>query len=55
VAEKLMPQAQIVGDRFHVMKQVNNELDEARKEIKRVLPNLHCRKFLKLPLCPAML
>jgi len=20
-----------------------------------VLPNLHCRKFLKLPLCPAML
>jgi len=35
VAEKLMPQAQIVGDRFHVMKQVNSELDEARKEVKR--------------------
>ncbi|MCZ8357395.1 MAG: transposase, partial [Microcystis sp. LE19-388.1G] len=29
-----MPQAPIVGDRFHVMKQVNNELDEARKEVK---------------------
>jgi transposase len=35
VAEKLMPQAQIVGDRFHVMKQVTNEIDEARKEVKR--------------------
>jgi transposase len=35
VAEKLMPQAQIVGDRFHVMKQVTGELDEARKEVKR--------------------
>ena len=35
VAEKLMPQAQIVGDRFPVMKQVTNELDEARKEVKR--------------------
>ena len=35
VAEKLMPQAQIVGDRFQVMKQVNNELDEARKAVKR--------------------
>ena len=32
MAEKLMPQAQIVGDRFHVMKQVNNELDEERKK-----------------------
>jgi len=29
-----MPQAQIVGGKFHVMKQVNNELDEARKELK---------------------
>jgi transposase len=35
VAEKLMPQAQIVGDRFPVMKQVTDELDEARKEGKR--------------------
>jgi transposase len=35
VAEKLMPQAQIVADRFHVMKQVTNELDEARKSVKR--------------------
>jgi transposase len=35
VAEKLMPQAQIVADRFHVMKQVTGELDEARKQVKR--------------------
>jgi transposase len=30
-----MPQAQIVADRFHVMKQVTGELDEARKSVKR--------------------
>lgn len=35
VAEKLMPQAEIVADRFHVMKQVNEELDRERKIIKR--------------------
>jgi transposase len=34
VAEKLMPQAEIVADRFHVMKQVNEELDRERKIIK---------------------
>lgn len=32
VVNKLMPQASIVADRFHVMKQVNQELDRARKE-----------------------
>ena len=35
IAEKLMPQAKIVADRFHVMKQVNDELDAARRKIKR--------------------
>jgi transposase len=35
VAQKLMPQAEIVADRFHVMKQVNDELDSQRKTIKR--------------------
>ena len=30
-----MPQATIVADRFHVMKQVNDELDAARRKIKR--------------------
>ncbi|MDJ0596869.1 MAG: ISL3 family transposase [Pleurocapsa sp. MO_226.B13] len=35
IAEELMPQATIVADRFHVMKQVNDELDAARRKIKR--------------------
>lgn len=35
VAESLMPQAEIVADRFHVMKQVNEELDKKRRRIKR--------------------
>lgn len=35
VAEKLIPQAVIVADRFHVMKQVNKELDSQRKKAKR--------------------
>ena len=35
VVENLMPQAEVVADRFHVMKQVNDELDAARRKIKR--------------------
>jgi transposase len=35
VAEELMPQASIVADRFHVMKQVNQELDQGRKNCKK--------------------
>lgn len=35
VANKLMPNAEVVADRFHVMKQVNEELDRQRKKIKR--------------------
>ena len=35
VAKKLMPQAEIVADRFHVMKQVTDELDAQRKSSKR--------------------
>jgi transposase len=44
VAEKLRPQAQIVGDRFQVMKQVNNELDEARKAVKREAAKIKNKK-----------
>jgi len=32
LVEELMPSAQVVADRFHVMKQVNNELDAERKK-----------------------
>lgn len=35
LVEKLMPNAQVVADRFHVMKQVNDELDRQRKQQKR--------------------
>lgn len=35
VVEELMPNAQVVADRFHVMKQINEELDKQRKKEKR--------------------
>lgn len=44
VAKKLMPQAQIVEDRFHVMKQVNNELHEVGKEVKRKAAKIKNKK-----------
>jgi transposase len=34
VSEALMP-PEVVADRFHIMKQVNEELDGARKKIKK--------------------
>lgn len=35
VIQKLLPNAQVVADRFHVMKQINEELDSKRKQEKR--------------------
>lgn len=35
LVEKLMPNATVVADRFHVMKQINEELDKQRKSEKR--------------------
>lgn len=35
LAEELMPNANIVADRFHVMKQINEELDSQRKKYKK--------------------
>lgn len=35
VVEKLMPNAEVVADRFHVMKKINEELDEQRKKERR--------------------
>jgi transposase len=35
LATEMMPNAQIVADRFHVMVQINQELDEERKKEKR--------------------
>jgi transposase len=34
----LLPRAQIVGDRFHVMKNLNDQVTAARREIQRSLP-----------------
>jgi transposase len=34
LVEELMPNAQVVADRFHVMKQVNDEFDQQRKQHK---------------------
>jgi transposase len=36
LVEKLIPNATVVADRFHVMKQINEELDQQRKTTKRV-------------------
>lgn len=35
IANELMPKAEVVGDRFHVMKQINDELDRERIRVKR--------------------
>lgn len=35
LVEELMPYADVTADRFHVMKQVNDELDAARKAQKK--------------------
>ena len=35
LVKELMPSAEVVADRFHVMKQINEELDKARKSAKR--------------------
>jgi transposase len=35
LANELMPNAEVVGDRFHVMKQINEELDRERIRVKR--------------------
>ena len=40
IVKKLMPNAQVVADRFHVMVQVNKELDTQRKREKRQVIDL---------------
>jgi transposase len=40
LAEELMPNAKIIADRFHVMKQINEELDNLRKKEKREAKNI---------------
>ncbi|WP_371731163.1 transposase [Microcystis aeruginosa] len=35
LVKELMPSAEVVADRFHVMKQINQELDEQRRDVRR--------------------
>jgi transposase len=44
VVEELMPNAQVVADRFHVMKQINEELDSQRKREKREAKKIKQKK-----------
>ncbi len=44
MVEQLIPNAQIVADRFHVMKQINEELDARRKKEKRQAEKLKNKK-----------
>ncbi len=44
VVEELIPNAQVVADRFHVMKQINEELDARRKTEKRQIEKLKNKK-----------
>lgn len=48
VANKLMPKAEVVADRFHVMKQVNEELDQGRREAKKEVKALTKKKDEKM-------
>ena len=44
VVEELIPNAQVVADRFHVMTQINKELDYRRKKEKRLTEKLTNKK-----------
>jgi transposase len=44
VVEELLPNSQIVADRFHVMKQINEELDGRRKKEKREIKKIKNKK-----------
>ncbi len=44
LVEKLMPNAEVVADRFHVMHQVQEELDNGRKQAKKEVNNMNDSK-----------
>ena len=44
VIEELIPNAQIVADRFHVMKQINEELDQRRKKEQRAAKTIKIKR-----------
>ena len=42
--QEMMPNAQVVADRFHVMRQINEELDQKRKQEKRAAAKIKKKK-----------
>jgi len=44
LSQEMMPNAQIVADRFHVMKQINEELDRKRKKEKTAAEKIRNKK-----------
>jgi transposase len=42
--QEMMPNAQVVADRFHIMKQINEELDQERKKQKRLAEKIKHKK-----------
>ncbi len=40
LVKELMPSAEVVADRFHVMKQINQELDEQKRLITGVIGDI---------------
>jgi transposase len=44
IVKELMPSAEVVADRFHVMKQINQELDEQRRAEKKAVNELKNEK-----------
>ena len=50
VVEELIPNAQVIADRFHVMSQINKELDDRRKKEKRQAEKLKNQKEKELRL-----
>lgn len=47
IAKELFPNAEIVIDRFHVVKALNNVLDSLRKKLRRDFNGEHCFKSIK--------
>jgi transposase len=45
--QEMLPNAQVVADRFHVMKQINQELDERRKQEKRAAVKIKNRQEIE--------
>ncbi len=48
LVEELMPNTEVIADHFHLTKQVNEELDNCRKQIKNEAKKLKVRKKINI-------